>query len=59
MPNATMGDGWRGFFEHWSSDGTLRPIDHQADRKRPYEGSIVGDWTLRLSTASENWLWRT
>ena len=42
---ATFGDGWKGFFEKWSQDTSL--VQNQVDRKRSYEWSIVGDWTLQ------------
>jgi hypothetical protein len=42
--SATVGDCWRRFNHDWSQRADLRL--NQADRKRSYEWSIVGDWTL-------------
>jgi hypothetical protein len=43
---ATFGDGWKGFFEKYQNTKM-----NVWDRKRPYEWSILGDWTMRKDYA--------
>ena len=59
-PSATFGDGWRAFSDYWLNytllvQNVLNKSD-QPDRKRNYEWSILGDWTLRKYYPAR-WAW--